>query len=154
MVKILPKSTQELKRHEIRTLLKAGVAMNEICEVVRTSLKTVRSVRKSIRTNGSVRRKPGSKGIQKLPESVKIAIHKLLSQNLFMSAQEIVRLFDLLVTLLTIHNQLKKAGFTHRCPYKKLAFTEGHIRRWLKWCREMETFMNFNFFVPSDEACF
>lgn len=154
MVKKIPKSTQELKRHEIRTLLKAGDDPKDICELVRVSMPTVRRVHKMMRVNGSIRRKPGSKGLQRLGTHDKRAICRLLRQNPFRSAQDLGNLLDLVVTPRTISNYLKKAGFTYRSPHRKLALTEGHIQRRLEWCREMESFVNFDMVIFSDEASF
>jgi len=138
MVKILPKSQQELKRHDIRTLLKANVPIDGILEVVRTSIATVRRVKKRMSVNGSTRRKPGSKGVKRLAPQDKIAICRLIRANPFRSSQDMIDLLDLTVTPRTVNRYLNQAGFTFRSPHSKLALTPAQVERRYQWCLEME----------------
>jgi len=119
-----------LKRVKVRSLLRAGVARDDIVDVIRISPATYYRILDDVRERRSFLRKEGSGRRSKLEKNDKIRIHQCLAQNPFRSALEIRHLLHLRVSHSTVRRYLNEAGFVYRKPKMDFELTpEDKVQR-------------------------
>ena len=143
-------SKQELKRREVKILLKVQQTANQISKTVGITHQSVSNVRRRKR----VQRKKGSGRKNILDKSNKLRIIHLFKSNPFFSTANIQQKLNLPCASKTIANYLKKSGFSWCKPECKPPLSEKVKSERVEWCKLYQSFKCWDNVVFTDEAGF
>ncbi|MBC7196880.1 MAG: IS630 family transposase [Deferribacterales bacterium] len=143
-------SQQELTRSRAKTLLKVHKTPNQISKAVGLTRQSVYNIRK----RRTIKRKKGSGRPDILEASIKKSIVGIITNNPFLSSEDITDRLNLRCSSRTVRRYLHDLGFKMRKPESHLPLTDEEKAARVEWCQEYQTFQDWDRTVFTDEAGF